>query len=909
MRADLFSRIVSAIRFIVAGLLVVSATACKTEKAPDQPTILGIPPATAYLGVEYDYNFGAYGGEAILDYSLTNAPSWLALEDTSNKARQGIIIRGVPGLSGGNRGEADLGKQPGINLVTTDGQMSGVQPFDINVKYNPLSVEATTFTEGEDFEVSDTQRERCEVPNLGVAGEHSFTVNDYEEDGSVTGTKEVTVATSPVLVKVILDQPSVTRVAVAFELTSQYDAANCDTPFSAPHQRCDQSEANVGNAAVGQDIIALGSGSDGLLDDIDYLTYQLDDAGVYSSGVITFEPGITECYIRLEVADDRFPERSESAQLRLTEVRSGLAGLGPNNGGAKTTLVIEDNEPTVTFETVVGGLRDTLNVGSDRAYVAVLSGERTGVIRAKLGASEGSEASLGEHFVIERREGSSWVENDELVFPKDVDEVPFRIRVPADSYSNPEPNDRYILLGLDKIYQAGRESYARADDENVLRVSLNEQTSALLLNDSDGFVATDLAIAHDGRAFVSGYDSLDNDRVRVRIYSQKGSLLQDIAISDPGDSLENPQPVIGTIQRKVTVGNNKVDRFEFAVSYSTDAAVAGTSEQGGQDVITTRYWFDEETSDGEYIENWTIRTGTDSDDIVRSVAINADSGYVSIAGETSGVWPKQTSAGRTDSFLQRIDTELDGDDQVPKVAWTRQIGSAADDSVAGGSAVSASPLLFGSAPGSVNGESVIGGVDAFFFRSASAEGNISVNQVGSDANDPVADGVYLNGQLWLLGTSMGDYSVLKNDDAEGVLERSPLNSFAGFLLAYSSSGLINQAFTINDEGDQSRERFEAVAPFDSDMVVGGATAGLFSGDQLLAGEQGILARISLVKDTEQDENSLFRNEWRYQLPRANSELLALSNYREDEIVALAKSGSDWLLLIFSPEGTLLSALD
>lgn len=55
----------------------------------------GAPPTTAYLGgVEYYYNWGgAYGGESILDYSLTNAPSWLALEDTSNKARQGIIMR------------------------------------------------------------------------------------------------------------------------------------------------------------------------------------------------------------------------------------------------------------------------------------------------------------------------------------------------------------------------------------------------------------------------------------------------------------------------------------------------------------------------------------------------------------------------------------------------------------------------------------------------------------------------------------------------------------------------------------------------------------------------------------------------------------------------------------------------
>ena len=125
MGADSYSRIHPVRQLVFLALLSLGLSGCKTEKDPDQPTILGVPPVFAYLGVEYSYNFGAYGGEDILDYSLTNAPSWLALEDTSNKARQGIIMRGVPGLTGGSRGEADLGKTEDINLVTTDGRMAG----------------------------------------------------------------------------------------------------------------------------------------------------------------------------------------------------------------------------------------------------------------------------------------------------------------------------------------------------------------------------------------------------------------------------------------------------------------------------------------------------------------------------------------------------------------------------------------------------------------------------------------------------------------------------------------------------------------------------------------------------------------------------------------------------------------
>ena len=56
MRADLISRTVSVTRLTTVVLIALSVVACKTEKDPDQPTVLGIPPATAYLGVEYYYN-------------------------------------------------------------------------------------------------------------------------------------------------------------------------------------------------------------------------------------------------------------------------------------------------------------------------------------------------------------------------------------------------------------------------------------------------------------------------------------------------------------------------------------------------------------------------------------------------------------------------------------------------------------------------------------------------------------------------------------------------------------------------------------------------------------------------------------------------------------------------------------
>ena len=902
MRAEFFPHTVIAMRLAVVLLLAITASGCKTEKDPDQPTILGIPPATAYLGVEYYYNFGAYGGEDILDYTLTNAPSWLALEDTSNKARQGIIMRGVPGLSGGARGDADLGKLTGINLVSTDGQMAGAQPFDIEVNYNALSLEADTFTEGATPINPDTRREHCALPDMETAGEHSFTINTYDGNGDVSGTRDLTLPTRPVFAKVILDRPSVTRVAVAFELTSDYDASSCDPGVTAPHQRCDHSKANVGDAIPGQDIVALGSNSDPLLEDLSYLTYETDSTGVYTGGVITFEPGITECYIRLEVADDSFPEPTESTHLKLTEVRSGLAGLGETNGGVRATLVIDDNEPKVHLETTAGGARDALNVGDSRTYVARLTGEREGAVYAKLKHTDDSAARLGTEF-------STTLPSDKLVFMEGEDEVTFTINVTdPGSYSNTGPNDRFILLGLDTAFQLGRENYVRAASEDMLRININELTSPLVTNSGNEFVATDIAVGHAGKIFVAGYNSADNDRVQVRLYSQKGDLLQRLDVSAPADQLSEPEPVVGLAKRQVTKGNIKSDRFELVVAYSTDSAVVGTTEHGGMDVVSSLYWYDEASNGGEYVKTWATRTGTTGDDLVRWVGINSTSGFVVIAGETDGEWPEQTSAGGVDSYLQRIDSQADGNSFVPKLAWTRQVGSSANDQVAGADAEGASQLLFGSARGSVNGESSLGGEDAYFYTTASQEGGLTLNQRGTDADEQVTSGVLEGATLWLLGNGSNRYTVTLGEEDSSSLTSTPDSSESGFVLGYTLSGEVIRAFNLNDEGDVSQERFAVLSGFSGDLVAAGSTDGDFTGYAGTSGSStAILARMSLVAEPEPDaENSLFRNEWRYQLSVGDSEVKRLANYRDDEIVALTRQGSDWLILLFSPEGVLLT---
>jgi hypothetical protein len=65
--------------------------------------------------------------------------------------------------------------------------------------------------------------------------------------------------------------------------------------------------------------------------------------------------------------------------------------------------------------------------------------------------------------------------------------------------------------------------------------------------------------------------------------------------------------------------------------------------------------------------------------------------------------------------------------------------------------------------------------------------------------------------------------------------------------------------------------------------------------------------VSLTPESDPDaETTVFRNEWRFQWNAADSEIARLANYRDDEVVALARKGEDWVILLLSPEGELLT---
>ncbi|HET8848912.1 MAG TPA: hypothetical protein VFM78_03410, partial [Marinobacter sp.] len=269
------------------------------------------------------------------------------------------------------------------------------------------------------------------------------------------------------------------------------------------------------------------------------------------------------------------------------------------------------------------------------------------------------------------------------------------------------------------------------------------------------------------------------------------------------------------------------------------------------------------------------------------------------AGETSGTWPNQSRSGGVDAFLARIDSTTDASNLVPSLAWARQAGSAGNDQVVGGSVDAISPLLFGQAPGSVDGTANTGP----FYFSGSASADLSLTQIGTDASETVRDGLYAGGNHWLIGDAQLTFGTQESEeDADQLtLVRTVSDSRSGFALGYGSGAIIRQAESFNDQNDAANDRLNTGVWFDGSVVVGGDTDGEFQGGLTApAGGAAVLARGN------GDPAEAPHRNWRTQLTAPGSSVVELANYRDDELVALVEDGGGRFVLLFSAEGRLLN---
>lgn len=223
---------------------------------------------------------------------------------------------------------------------------------------------------------------------------------------------------------------------------------------------------------------------------------------------------------------------------------------------------------------------------------------------------------------------------------------------------------------------------------------------------------------------------------------------------------------------------------------------------------------------GPPLPGWVRQFGSASDD--RAWGIAGTGGALFVTGETRGTLPGQASAGLQDGFLRRYDT--DGN-----TVWTRQLGTAADDT---GFDLDASAdgglFLVGQTAGAMPGQASAGGADTFVQRYDLGGTPVWTRQLGSAAaDDPRAVAEYA-GHVYVAGFTAGTLSGQTTSGGKDV--------FVTKLTADGAEVWTRQFGTALDDAGWG------VAVDASGVYVSGHTLGVFDGQSKVGGTRDLFLR-------------------------------------------------------------------
>lgn len=802
-------------KFLSIALVIASSTqfsGCKSELSPSDPRVLGVPTQTAFLGVEFEYNFGAEGGGGLLDYSLSNSPDWFSLEETTNKARHGVIGRGVPGITGGRRGELDLGTTSNVAITVNDGGRTGTNTFEIEVKHNTLALTEVTVAEGEsngyvkDPNVEkepETPATECVKPAGDVTGVYTVDGKEYK--------------TYPVVMSLVLAQPSVEPVKVRYELTSEF------IDITDPAKKDAQEKQNLSKARPLYDYVSDSHS----LAELSYL--QSESMG----GVVTFNPGVTTCYIRVEVIDDIKAERTETFHVELKEVVSGLASFTADKSKAKAGINIQDNEPVVSFELT----SSVVNKGGEKTFKAKLDRAVSREVRTKIIAA--SNGTLTSEFYSLTQAGMGSSANGEvlteLVFPADTTELEFVVNI---GNSLAKAGESYVddkLINLE-FKEEFTDSSARTNEKVVLAIYVNEWLNTLNLSSQGNALSIkSMQLDKNQNVLLIG-DILNSSGNRdgvFKTFNRKGEAVS-IGLDEIVSSTANGE-VTGAAIASITRPNPAKTGDDDKELIQVVAVFNATSENngiGGKDIRVRG--FERVVNVNAYTLKWEKVIGTQSDDTATSVALDT-SGNAYIAGYTLGSIPAVDTKealpnmGGADGYIAKLDTN-------GAIVWQTLLSSAGEDIITSID-MSGANLVVGGTTTDRIASTGKGGKDLFVVKYG-VNGSKSTNdqQIGTYLDDELTSVATSSTGVFVTGYTQGDINnaAVGDEDIKDVDHSSV--DFYTFSLD-SRSELISYAHT----GTENTDQMNKILSLDTQALVGGFVEGGFNGSNSLGGKDALIA--------------------------------------------------------------------
>ncbi len=825
----------SQILVVISFSILVSS--CSNEGSVPEVRFVGFPPGNAFLGVEYYYVMGADGGDKLLDYSLTKNPDWLSLERPNSLIRPGVILRGVPGVTGSARADLDIGKNQDMQISVNDGARFGSLKFTIEVKPNVANVGSTTITEGTVGNITQPEVPDGELPTTCALPKME------EKELNIDGEY---IKVFPVLVPVNLNNPSVLDTKLHYELTTKFRDGLPEDQASNPSSGKPNSDYFVdydGDSEQNKPFF-------------DALKPDVDDP--FTPGEVFIPAGVTTCYVRVYVSEDSKAEADEEVTVKLTSVPEGLVDIGSSG-----IITIRDNEPVVTFseEPVV-----VQNEGTSRTYTVRLSKAPGQVfdrfdtdgtplfkdltfrtyIQVKLAKTSqdefvnlGSDSEAGD-LAMSPNEGDPIVGFVE--FTGEQTEGTFTVTLPDDG-DNESGSDETFRLFIDNVYG----SIGAVSEEKDIVVRINEWKNGVEANEG-GERFAQIAIDDDGNVMLAGDRTSGGEQQGfLRIYDRFGNKREDIVLVT-GQSVE----AFGvSAQRRLNSqdDDNDPDNDYFDDLVAGFNLVATGQAQDNSDIEVVKY--SKFSNEVNYQRKWNQGFGSSAEDVAAHMLARSNDIY--ITGKSLGSW-QYVDEGNNDVFLENkggydaFVTKILQSEETPKIAWHSLFGTEGNDVGKYLERLSLDILFLGETEG-LAGYQSFGGVDGFISKIPSTSGGFRfLRQIGSSQDDTMT---LINVARGLIVTGTSSEEILL-DEEEPDLDAEPRNTFNNRKAQFNvltSSFDVEQTKAIGFTGENLLLTHSQA---NQNSYYGGSTTGEFrENDQNAGGKDAILFRqdINSIADT------------------------------------------------------------
>lgn len=865
-----------------------------TSQSPEDPRILGVPPQVAYLGVDYSYNFGATGGDNLLNYSLVNNPSWLALDATTNKARKGIVLRGVPGVTGGRAGEDDLGNYDRIRITSNDGNLLGDTAFTIEVRHNALEIDDTTLTEGQANEptVNKDSDEMCEIPDMDVAPEIPVEHENLVVDDGENYTRQTNqYTTHRSLIRVDLAQPSVEPVSVRFRISDDQDRTDefCDDEDGP----CEYAGSNRGRAIFGEDLFLNGNASryqgGGFPEPPEYIEY-IEENETEATGLLNFEAGQTTCFIPVWVHDDNLAEQSEYFNVELERVTEGIASVSEDGAVASQRVTIEDETPTVSLsdstlvlsdnrpQTVTAELSRPNDTGRKLYALLEVLDEEGDAVEDINGCAPGGCAEGGSDSELPLV----------LTFEEGEEEVTFDLR--ADGVGSGKALEEEVVreLRFRRAYQYGRDSGAGTTDTSSTAY-INEWTTDVANTElEDEFRIESLVAGERGEVYVAG---TEDGEVGLQSINRLGDATMGetdvVVLGELGGDADWPEPGDGRVELTFAGQNTGTSNAPEITRY-LGIGYAGAGAEGFNGLFRSRITTEDDGSPSREPEEssgddelWTLSPGT-----VDGVPWNQEAVAVTAGGT---LYAAALGDGSDPIRMRRIDT---ADDDSADPVWIRDL-DAGDSSVAGlfTGSISGAQLV-GDNRGQLDSDTAVGGRD-FFLLGRDDDGSVNERvQFGVEDDDTVRLAASSGDRFWLAGESQQLYE--SNDF--GGLERADDASEAPFLIAVDRTGSVEGVLhpaELEDDGDIST--IQALSVSGNTAVLAGDTSG----------DSAYLMAVRFTNPDDEDADA-FERLWRVDVDDAEG-VIDMDYFRSRKLFVVLDQGDQQVIRLYDRHGNRLTS--